>query len=190
MDDVSASTSAADTSGGERPAERSQDESYLAATKDFGPALQRLARAYEANVELQRDLLQEIHLAIWRSFAVFDGRCAVRTWIYRVAHNVAASHVDRQRRFRKGLCGLDQIEDVPAADNTERSHDEHSTLERLFALIHTLKPLDREVISLFLEDLDARSIAEITGLSAGAVATKIHRIKALLANRFTNREPT
>jgi RNA polymerase sigma factor (sigma-70 family) len=190
MDDGSASMSAVDIPASERPVERSQDDSYLAAINDFGPALQRLARAYEANAELQRDLLQEIHLAIWRSFAVFDGRCAVRTWVYRVAHNVAASHVDRQRRFRKGLCGLDQIEDVPSADNTERAHDEHSALARLFALIHTLKPLDREVISLFLEDLDARSIADITGLSAGAVATKIHRIKTLLANRFTQREPT
>jgi RNA polymerase sigma-70 factor (ECF subfamily) len=39
----------------------------------------------------------------------------------------------------------------------------------------------------FWKDLDARSMAEITGLSAGAVATKIHRIKALLAARFATR---
>ena len=32
---------------------------------------------------------------------------------------------------------------------------------------------------LYLEDLDAGAIGEITGLSAGAVATRIHRIKVL-----------
>jgi RNA polymerase sigma-70 factor, ECF subfamily len=171
-------------------AERNQDESYLAAASEFGPALTRLAKAYEANDELQRDLLQEVHLALWRSLAVFDGRCALRTWVYRVAHNVAASHVQRQRRWGTGLCGLDQIDDKPAPDDTERSHDERDTLERLYALIHSLKPLDREVISLFLEDLDAKSIAEITGLSSGAVATKVHRIKTLLASRFAAQERT
>jgi RNA polymerase sigma factor (sigma-70 family) len=176
-----------------RPAELSQDETYLATARDYGPALIRLARAYEANEELRRDLLQEVHLALWRSFAVFDGRCAVRTWVYRVyrvAHNVAASHVQRQRRVSAGLCGLEQIDDKPAPDDTERTHDEHDVLARLYALIHSLKPLDREVISLFLEDLDAKSIAEITGLSPGAVATKIHRIKTLLASRFAAQERT
>jgi RNA polymerase sigma-70 factor, ECF subfamily len=186
MDGISTSLIDSDVA----PSERGKDELYLAATREYGSALVRLAKAYEANEELQRDLLQEIHLALWRSFAGFDGRCAVRTWVYRVAHNVAASHVQRQRRWGKGLCGLDQINDRPAPDDTERAHDERGTLDRLFTLIHSLKPLDREVISLFLEDLDARSIAEITGLSAGAVATKIHRIKALLASRFAPRERT
>jgi RNA polymerase sigma factor (sigma-70 family) len=114
------------------PNEPRQDATYLAAAREFGPALVRLANAYEANEEHRRDLLQEMHLALWRSFAVFDERCALRTWVYRVAHNVAASHVQRQRRWSAGLCGLDQIDDKPAPDDTERTHDGHGTLERLF----------------------------------------------------------
>ena len=52
------------------------------------------------------------------------------------------------------------------------------------ALIHALALPDRQVMLLYLEDLDAAAIGQITGLSAGAVATKIHRLKALLARRF------
>ena len=37
---------------------------------------------------------------------------------------------------------------------------------------------------LYLEDLDALEIAEVTGLSAVNVATKVHRIKKVLAARF------
>ena len=37
---------------------------------------------------------------------------------------------------------------------------------------------------LYLEGVDTASIAEITGLSPGNVATKVHRIKKLLAQRF------
>jgi len=41
---------------------------------------------------------------------------------------------------------------------------------------------------LYLEGVDAASIGEVTGLSAGNVATKIHRIKAVLARRFHDTE--
>ena len=37
---------------------------------------------------------------------------------------------------------------------------------------------------LYLEDIDARAIGEIVGLSAANVATKIHRVKKVLAQRF------
>jgi RNA polymerase sigma-70 factor (ECF subfamily) len=37
---------------------------------------------------------------------------------------------------------------------------------------------------LYLEDLDALEIAEVTGMSAVNVATKVHRIKKVLAARF------
>jgi DNA-directed RNA polymerase specialized sigma24 family protein len=42
--------------------------------------------------------LQEIHFAIWRSLPIFDRRCSTRTWIYRVAHNTAYTHIARDRR--------------------------------------------------------------------------------------------
>jgi len=51
-------------------------------------------------------------------------------------------------------------------------------------LVQSLKPLDRQVILSYLEGLDAASIGEITGISPGNVATKIHRIKNVLARRF------
>jgi RNA polymerase sigma-70 factor (ECF subfamily) len=38
---------------------------------------------------------------------------------------------------------------------------------------------------LYLEGLDARQIGEITGLTTNHVGVKVHRLKALLARRFT-----
>ncbi len=61
---------------------------------------------------------------------------------------------------------------------------EAQALARLAALIRSLKPPDDQVMLLYLEGLDAAAIGEITGLSAGAVATRIHRIKKILAARF------
>ncbi len=161
-----------------------QDELYQEAAATYGAALERLARAYEADADLRRDLLQDIHVELWRSFQTFDGRCSMRTWIYRVAHNGAASHVIRQRRTRTDtLVGLEELENLPDASGNQAIDRSHA-LDRLLRLIQQLKPLDRHVILSYLEGLDAAAIGEITGLSATNVATKIHRIKNLLARWF------
>jgi RNA polymerase sigma-70 factor (ECF subfamily) len=166
------------------------DDLYNEAVAAHGPALSRLARGYEINAEDCRDLLQEIHLALWRSLRTFDARCSLRTWVYRVAHNAAASHILRSRRMKTmTMISLEEIEEqggIAAKDNTGQSIEQGQLLERLFALIQCLNPLDRQVILLYLEGMDAASIGEVTGITSSYAATKIHRIKTILANRFRN----
>lgn len=168
----------------------SQDERYQAAAAEFGPAIARLARAYEADPDLARDLMQDIHVAIWKSFAVFDGRCSIRTWVYRVAHNTATSHVlSRRRRRPEALYSLEELALPADPDDPEATVGARRAMERLMGLIQGLKPADRQVALLYLEDLDAAAIGEVTGLTPGAVAVKIHRLKAVLAQRFHEGKP-
>ena len=165
-----------------------RDDVYKEVFNTFGAAIDRLARSYEADAEKRRDLLQDIHLAIWRSLDTFDRKCSLRTWIYRVAHNVAASHVLKHRRARqRPLVSLDEIADVPGADDPI---DRQMTLNKLYSLIQHLQPFDREVMLLYLEGLDAASIADIMGITPANTATKIHRIKKLLGRRFTHKGGT
>ena len=160
-----------------------QDDRYREAAAAYGPALERLARAYEADADYRRDLLQEIHLALWRSFAGWDTRCGLRTWVYRVAHNAAISHVIRQRRVNSHtLVSLEELEQVP--DPSAPDAGKQEALSRLLPLVQQLKPLDRQVILSYLEGMDAAAIGEITGLALGNVATKIHRIKRILTRAF------
>jgi RNA polymerase sigma-70 factor (ECF subfamily) len=168
------------------PGPSSQRDLYDTASAAHSAALERLARSYEMDPDKQQDLLQDIHLALWRSFERFDGRCSMRTWVYRVAHNVATSHVVRQRRRRSHqFVSLDALDAMPDSTDTESSTDREMVLDRMYALIQQLAPLDRQVLLLYLEDVDAASIGEITGFSAGNVATKVHRIKKIIANRFS-----
>ena len=151
---------------------------------EYGAALERLARAYERDADRRRDLLQEIHIALWRSLARFEGRCSMRTWIYRVAHNVATTHVVRSKARMPTFVTIDDVESIPFSINEEAQLDRQRSIDRLHALIRQLRPIDRQVMLLYLEELDAAAIAEVTGLSAGSVATRVHRIKQLLATRF------
>ncbi|HKE86697.1 MAG TPA: sigma-70 family RNA polymerase sigma factor [Vicinamibacterales bacterium] len=162
-----------------------QEQRYAHAAAEFGPALERLARAYERDPERRRDLLQEIHIALWRSLARFDGRCSMRTWVYRVAHNTVTSKVLRPQSNAPTFVALDDsVESMIEVAHEEHGFDRRRALERVHDLIRQLKPLDRQVMLLYLEQLDAASIAEITGLSAANVATKVRRIKHVLVRRF------
>ena len=162
----------------------SQDSLYEQAAETYGSSLDRLARAYELDPEARRDLLQDIHLNLWRSFAYFDQRCSLRTWVYRVAHNVATGHVIRQRRIRNRLVSIENIETMPGSDQGELAASQTEALERLSMLIQRLKPLDRQIIVSYLEGMDASSIGEITGLSPANIAMKVHRIKNVLRRWF------
>jgi len=132
-----------------------QDELYREAADSFGAAMDRLVRAYELDFDKRRDLLQEIHLALWRSFDKFEERSSLRTWVYRVAHNTATSYAIRQRRLNSRLLfSLEQIDHA----SQELDVGERMDIERLLELIHQLRPPDREVMLLYLEDIDAAAI--------------------------------
>jgi RNA polymerase sigma-70 factor (ECF subfamily) len=159
----------------------------IAAT--FGAAIARLARGYERDDDRRQDLLQDIHLGLWRSLASYEGQCSLRTWVYRVAHNVAASHVLRdRRRGARTLISLDALEVSSHAVDGERVADQRLQQGWLHEMVQQLKPLDRQLMLLYLEGLDAASIGEVSGLSPGNVATKIHRIKRVLTDRARHGE--
>lgn len=161
-----------------------QDELYEQAAAVYGSAIERLARGYEPDPDKRRDLVQDIHVALWRSFARFAGRASMRTWVYRVAHNTAISLVTRRQAKAPTFVTLDELADAPVEVDSASDVDRRIELDRLLALIRTLDTLDRQVILLYLEELDAHAIAEIVGITPGNVATKVHRIKQVLLRRF------
>jgi RNA polymerase sigma-70 factor (ECF subfamily) len=162
-----------------------QDDLFQDAIARYGTALDRLVRAYEADPDKRRDLSQEVQLAVWRSLERFEARCSLRTWVYRVAHNTAAAFIVRQRRANiSNLSTLEEIEASPDPTDHQRTAEERMAINRLVQLIHRLRPMDRQVMLLYLEDLDAESIGEITGISAGNVRVLIHRVKIILARQF------
>lgn len=165
-----------------------RDRLYVEVSAAHAPAIARLARAVEADADRARDLEQDMHLALWRSLAVYDGRCALSTWTYRVVHNIAATHAARGARGAR-LVSLDEAGTVLAAGDPEAAIDRSRLLERLQVLIAALKPTDRSIILLYLEGVEASAIADVVGLAPGNVAVKVHRIKTLLARHFATGTP-
>ena len=158
---------------------------YESAIRDFGRALDRLAAGYESDPDKRRDLRQNIHLQLWRSLASFDRQCSLKTWTFRVAHNTAVSYVTRERRNNAPLVSLEEIEQTPSIQSLAPDIDRDRALRQLSTLVLQLKPLDRQIMISYLEEIDFATIAAITGLSSANVAMKVHRIKNILSRRFS-----
>lgn len=76
-----------------------QHQLYSEAVAGHAAALGRLAHAYEADAERSRDLLQDIHVELWRSFAGFDGRCSRLTRL-RIERGAPPDHLSDLRAPR------------------------------------------------------------------------------------------
>jgi RNA polymerase sigma-70 factor (ECF subfamily) len=83
---------------------------------------------------------------------------------------------------------LDALDTEPAPVDGEAQADHRYAAQRLLDLIQRLRPADRQIILMYLEGQSAAEIAEITGLSASNIGTKIHRIKKLLQHQYVEAE--
>jgi RNA polymerase sigma-70 factor (ECF subfamily) len=156
---------------------------FAALLREHQKIVFKVAAMYARGAEDRNDLAQEICVQLWRSFPAFDERRAkFSTWTYRIALNVAISQV-RRERGRGEPEPLDAyLADTlgggaPIAEPDER-------IGQLHAFIGRLDPLNRALILLYLEDRSHAEIAEVLGLSATNVATKIGRIKHTLRGQM------
>ena len=141
-------------------------------------SLQRLCYGFLGSSEEVEDLLQEVMVNVWNSLPSFRGDSAVNTWVYRIAVNTALVYRKRMKRS------------VELPELTDGSMGAHQTLEkqeRLNALrraISALPDQDRLIVTLLLEGLSYKEIAEITGLTVNYVGVKISRIKQTLEQQM------
>ncbi len=157
---------------------------------NFGTLLQqhrgivfKVANSYTRNPEDRADLAQEIAAQLWRAWPKYDGRRPVTTWMYRIALNVAISHLRGSSMRDQHHVPLDEdLHDaVHAGDGAGPDHDLH-VLQRLIA---ALPPLDRALMLLYLDERSHREIAEILGITETNVATKIGRLKQRIRQQLT-----
>lgn len=145
---------------------------------EYGPALRRLARAYERDPGLAAELAQEMAVAVWRALPRLQDPGRERAFIFRVAHNRAVSHVIARAREPRG----DEVPDSLACEQPgpERTLLEKERHARLAEAIRALPLPHRQPLVLLLEGLSYAEIAEALGLSETNVGVRINRAKQKL----------
>lgn len=169
--------------------ESDRSDVFLRLVQQFEPALRRLAAAYFHREADRADWFQEIALALWQAIPRFQRESSERTWLYRIAHNVAISSSARtHRRARREEFLSEEFEHPSAAASAEEGLLLGEKRRALVDSIRLLAATDRQIILLHLEGLSYAEIEEVSGLSETAIATRLSRIRPKLKQEIRKRE--
>ncbi|MFY8143401.1 MAG: RNA polymerase sigma factor [Caulobacter sp.] len=136
------------------------------------PMLHRTARAF-AEAPDQHDLLQELTVALWRARPSFRAESAAGTFAHRVAHNAALTW--KRGEVRRRLRGV--VVEAELLTRDTGTDPQGALLERLYAAIRRLPPVERSLILLSLDGVGYAEIARLHGLSETNVGARLTRIR-------------
>lgn len=140
-------------------------------------SIYRICLGYIYEADLVEDLFQEVLISLWKSLPTFRNEAKLSTFIYRVTVNTAISFNRKRRKHKREsqLVFPDPVHDSPVDEIMNKEE-----LQLLRSCICRLEDQDRLIISLYLEELSYKEIAEVAGISVSYVGVKINRIKNIL----------
>ena len=162
----------------------SEQDQFSALIERHAGIVRKVATTYCRNADDRADLAQEIVTQLWTAYPRYDASRPFTSWMYRVALNVAISHVRGVYRNARHFVPLSEEHEALAGGAADHEkHGETATLERV---IGTLDPLNRALLLLYLDDRSHREIADILGISESNVGTRIGRLKQLLRKQLAD----
>ena len=157
--------------------------------ENFKDRIYRLIYSYVSTAMDRDDLFQTISLKIWKGLDAFQHRSSEGTWIYRIAVNAC---IDYTRRIENQNYLLTYEEaagrQFPGDTDIEDEIIKNEDLSILYKIIHSLTPVEKTLVTLYLEDLKYSEIAGIIGITERHVAVKLSRIKKKLNEQIKRYE--
>jgi RNA polymerase sigma-70 factor (ECF subfamily) len=155
-----------------------------------GKALERHVQSMVRDDAAADDLLQEVFLRVWERTAQFSGNGTPRSWLYRIATNLALNHLDAVRRRRQQrLEPVSEENDdgdspLPAWFVDEAAIAPDVALEQLEqrrlvrGLVDALPESKRRVIHLVYDaDLAVSEVAAELGVPEGTIKSRLHHAR-------------
>ena len=133
------------------------------------------------------DVLHDTMLDVWRNANKFQGRSSVKTWIFTIARNKLIDRMRSAARVSLVAEVPDVVDDSPDAETIMESAQ---NVARVRACLDKLKEVQRTVIRLaFYEGLTYEDIAEIEGVPAGTIKSRVFHAKKALMKCLGRRDP-
>ena len=142
---------------------------------DYKVVIAKVCSVYSSPSAPFADLYQEVMLNLWVGLDSFRGESKVSTWIYRLALNTCINWHRRNRRH-SGMASLETSAEIPAP-----ADDITEGVQMLYRLSEHLDPMEKALITLWLDEKPYDEIAAILGISKANVATRLHRVRAHLS---------
>jgi RNA polymerase sigma-70 factor, ECF subfamily len=166
------------------------EQKFLELVNENRNRILRVCRVYSWNSADQDDLYQDILFQIWRGLPALKEKQFANTWLYRVAINTAISFVRKRASGSQRVVHFEHADltrTIESRQTTEETNDDR--MANLYTAIHKLNPLEKALVTLFLEDLTYEQIAEATGISASHVGVMLHRAKKKISTLMMEETP-
>ena len=122
------------------------------------------------------DALQDVFIVVQRRLPEFDGRAAVRTWLYAIALRVARKYRERARREPASLEAAREADPELSAPHDPSGDQEHES-ERLVLARRALSALDDDKREIFVlarvEQMSAPEIANVLRIPLNTVYSRL-----------------
>jgi RNA polymerase sigma-70 factor (ECF subfamily) len=143
------------------------------------PRVARLAHRLLAwNRPDAQDVVQDVFLRAWQHAPRFRGESSLSTWLARITVNRCRS---LRRRRALDPRRLWQVMSPRRAESSPASVHVDDDAARVRDAVARLARHEREVVVLYyLEQMPAAQVADVLGISTGAVNTRLHRARAQL----------
>jgi len=158
----------------------STEARVLGILREHARPLERLASSYARSQADRQDLLQDIALAMLSALPRFRGECSDRTFLLRVAHNRALTFVARRGAPTADIDDHPESVVATGSKNPAIAYERRERESRLLAAVRALPVPHRQVLTLSLEGLSHKEIAEVLGTTENAVAVRANRARAAL----------
>lgn len=127
------------------------------------------------NAEQAKDLVQEVFMRMWRYVAQGNQIDNVQAFLYRIAMNCIINESKKQKR-QISLDALQEEGFDVGKDSSDKMIASIDAKKIISVLEDILDESYKDVIILrFLNDLDPKQIAEITGETPNAISVRLHR---------------
>lgn len=155
------------------------DNTFAQMIKEHQSTIYTVCFMFSTDSDEVSDLFQEVLINLWKGYASFQNRSSLDTWIWKVSFNTCISH-ERKKRKRTTL---PLTMDINLFEDQE---DDARQIRQLYDRIHRLKPFDRAIVLLWLENMSYEEIGAIVGISTKNVSVRLYRIKEEL-KKMSNR---
>lgn len=141
--------------------------------------LHKICRLYTNELDVHKDLFQEIVIQIWKAYPNFKGDAKFTTWAYRIGLNTAISLYRSSKRRITTVTWDISLESIKYEDYNA---EEEQQLQQIFKAVKQLSDIEKALVYMYLEDKDYAEIAETLGISQVNARVKMNRIKTKIKN--------
>ncbi|MDM1066203.1 RNA polymerase sigma factor [Myroides odoratimimus] len=154
-------------------------ETFESLYEQYWQRIYRLALGYVNDTDWAKDIAQETFVNVWNQLPKFRADSGYGTWIYRITVNICLRQIERSKKV------MPDESKIRHSKSVEEEYKETNT-QKLYQAISELTEINRIIISLTLEGVDQKQIADVTGLTHANVRTRVHRIKEELYQKLNN----